>query len=340
MSEYPSITELKGVGPQIAKRLNQFGINTIGDLLFHLPRNYLDRSRITPFAELINGQYAAIEGIVENTKITSKSRRMLLVQLRDSSGSFQLRFIYFSGYHTAKFAIGTLIRAFGEVRLNGLHLEMVHPEFHLAEEIDQSQPSLTPIYPSTQGISQSKWRELTQQALNWLAQHPLSDDLPHEWQQRLGWPKLSESLNYMHRPPLDADRNALLERGDHPARQRLVFDELLAHQLSLRQMRQKIQACGAPILAGGTELIQKFLAQLPFALTGAQQRVCTELAHDLHQNKPMLRLVQGDVGSGKTVVACIAALRAVGSGYQAAIMAPTELLAEQHLHNFSNWLNS
>ncbi len=334
----PPLTTLKGVGPHIAKRLTQLGLYSVGDVLFHLPRSYLDRSQTTPFAQVNVGQFAAVEGLVESATVTHKRRRMLLVQLRDDSGPFQLRFLYFSGYHTQQFAVGTRIRAYGEVR-GGVLPEMIHPEFRDAATDHGDDQALTPIYPSTQGLTQTKWRELTQQALAWLDTHPLADDLTADWQQRLRWPTLSAALHYVHRPPLDADRAALLERGDHPARRRLVFDELLAHQLSLRQARQAIRAFEAPALTGGDDLIQAFLARLPFALTGAQQRVFAELDTDLRQTLPMLRLVQGDVGSGKTVVACLAALRAIGAGYQAAVMAPTELLADQHLRNFTQWLD-
>jgi len=336
-----SVTTLRGVGPRIAERLEHIGIRSVQDLLFHLPLRYQDRTRVVPIGSLRPGDQAVVEGVVDLTEVTFGRRRSLLCRVSDGTGALTLRFFHFSGAQQAALARGLRLRMFGEVRPGKTTLEMVHPEYRRvdAEAVADVEEHLTPIYPTTEGVHQLKLRDLSDQSLAWLDTHPdgLREWLPAAVLEQFHLPSLSAAVCFVHRPPPEV-RVAELEAGTHPAQQRLAFEELLAHQLSLRQLRARIQDSGATRLDGPGELPQRFLDALPFALTGAQQRVIAELRTDLARDYPMLRLVQGDVGSGKTVVAAAAALSAVEAGCQAAVMAPTELLAEQHYRNFSAWL--
>ncbi|WP_127474891.1 ATP-dependent DNA helicase RecG [Sulfurivermis fontis] len=340
-NDSPPVTALKGVGPRLAARLEHLGIHTVDDLLFHLPLRYQDRTRVVPIGTLRPGDEAVIEGEVLLTEIKFGKRRMLLSRIGDGSGTLTLRFFHFSATMQQSLARGSRVRCYGEARPGTVGLEMVHPEFR---RVDETAPTaveehLTPIYPTTEGLQQPSLRNLTSQALQWLhdGRLPLIDHLPPELLRGLGFPSLQEAVTYLHRPPPDAPLSLLAEVR-HPAQRRLAFEELLAHTLSLRRLRAQSQRHKAPPLHGDGVLRERFLAALPFPLTGAQQRVGAEIARDLQQPHPMQRLVQGDVGSGKTVVAALAALQAVEAGYQAAVMAPTELLAEQHFHNFARWL--
>ncbi len=358
------VTALHGVGPRLADKLALLDISTVQDLLFHLPLRYQDRTRITPIGALQPGQDAVIEGEVRVADIVFGRRRSLLVRLQDHTGTVSLRFFHFNAAQQQQLAPGTRVRCYGEARRGASGLELYHPEYQIQDGA-QSAPvaaTLTPVYPSTEGLQQASWRKLCGQALTQLNADSLRDYLHEISLQEISSPggglqgrglrerglalplpaaplhvRLSDVVSYLHRPPPEASQVQLLE-GRHPFQQRLAFEELLAHQLSLRGLREQIRRGGAPALTGPAALQKQFLQQLPFALTAAQQRVATEVAKDLRQSQPMLRLVQGDVGSGKTVVAALAALRAVGSGYQVALMAPTELLAEQHRQNFSRWL--
>ncbi len=330
------LTIFKGVGPQLAKRLARLGLMTVQDLLFHLPHRYQDRTRVLPIGSLRPGEEGVVEGEVQASDVHFGKRRALLVRIHDGSGSMMLRFFHFNAAQKSALSKGVRLRCFGEVRQGPALLEMVHPEYQRVAEgallaVDEH---LTPVYPATEGVSQKTLRSVVGQALA-LLDGGVEDLLPSECVAAM--PALGEALRYVHTPPPDAAVDVLQE-GMHPAQQRLAFEELLAHNLSLREVRLKIQAQAAPSLAGGGALRQRLFDTLPFALTRAQQRVLAEIDGDLHQPHPMLRLVQGDVGSGKTVVAAAAVLSAVEAGYQAAIMAPTELLAEQHLRNFSGWL--
>ena len=330
---------LRGVGPQVAERLAKLGIHSIEDLLFHLPLRYEDRTRITPIGALRISVHATVEGTVELTETVYRGRRMLLTRLSDGTGALTLRFFHFNATQTAMLARGARLRAYGEVRPGKLTLEMVHPEYKLLGKDDllPKEPALTPIYPATVGLQQVKLRALTDQVLVWLSNNPalLPELLPPEL---LGkhMPPLAEALQYVHRPPPDAPLPALLD-GSHPAQQRLAFEELLGHHLSLRRLRLAEDKSRAAPLDTPGELRARFLSSLPFKLTRAQERVAGEILKDLNRPHPMMRLVQGDVGCGKTVVAALAALAAIESGRQAALMAPTELLAEQHYRNFSRW---
>ncbi len=336
------VTVLRGVGPRAAQRLANLGIETVQDLLFHLPTRYQDRTRVVPIGSLRPGDEAVIEGVVDLAEIKFGRKRMLLVRISDGTGALTLRFFHFNANQQAGFARGVRLRCFGEVRPGAATLEMIHPEYRRVDAAteEEVEEHLTPIYPSTEGMHQLSLRALTEQALELLAQTGdagLHDWLPAELLKQFKLPSLSAAIRYVHRPPPEASVESL-EAGKHPSQQRLVFEELLAHHLSLRQLRHAAKAQQAPILAGTGKLRTAFLATLPFALTAAQQRVVAEIDADLCRDHPMLRLVQGDVGSGKTVVAALAALQAIEVGAQVAVMAPTELLAEQHYRNFHAWM--
>ena len=330
---------LRGVGPALAGRLAKLGIETIADLLFLLPNRYEDRTHIVPIGTLRPEARVAVEGEIELAEVVFRRRRTLLVRLSDGTGFLTLRFFYFTGAQQQQLARGTRLRCFGEVRRGPVGLEIVHPEYRLADAPDKQAvvDALTPVYPATEGIQQGRLRNLTAQALAALADGELPDLLPPEVQRELKLPGLREALQFLHRPPPDA-RLELLESGRHPAQRRLAFEELLAHQLSLRALRNEIRRDPGWPLAVPGRLAGKLLETIGFPLTKAQQRVAAEIKADLAASSPMLRLVQGDVGSGKTIVAAIAALTAVEAGCQAALMAPTELLAEQHAQNFTRWL--
>ncbi|HSH47652.1 MAG TPA: ATP-dependent DNA helicase RecG, partial [Halomonas sp.] len=333
------VNELKGVGEALATKLTRLGIASVSDLLFHLPLRYQDRTRITPIATLRSGDEAVVEGEIAAADVVQGRRRSLLIRLRDASGILSLRFFHFSPAQQQQFQPGTRVRAFGEARAGATGLEIYHPEYRL---ISASAPPvedhLTPIYPTTAGLHQTRLRALIDQAFERLDAHP--EALP-EWlsaplRQRFELPELHDCLRVLHQPTPEIDPERLAA-GQHPATRRLALEELLAHQLSLREVRRRIQQDGAPPLPDGRNLQARFLTRLPFSLTGAQRRVLDEIRLDLATACPMLRLVQGDVGSGKTVVAAMAALSAIAGDCQAAMMAPTEILAEQHYRAFRDW---
>ncbi len=335
------IQQLKGVGPKLAQRLEKLAIHSVEDLLFHLPLRYEDRTRITPIGALRPASEAVIQGSVELTEIKFGRRRMLLSRISDGTGFLTLRFFHFNARQQELLRRGNTVRCFGEARRGSGGLEMIHPEFaRLDEDLSREvEEALTPVYPATDGVHQLTLRNLTDQALLWLQQDRLSlqDDLSPLQVGNESLPDLKQALLYLHRPPPDASL-AVLREGQHIMQQRLIFEELLAHVLSLRQLRARARQHRAVALKTGGKLTRQFVDGLGFELTGAQQRVAAVIEQDLQKPLPMQRLVQGDVGSGKTVVAALAALQAVEAGYQAAIMAPTEILAEQHYLNFSHWL--
>lgn len=333
------VRELKGVGPKMAEKLASLGIHAIQDLLFHLPLRYQDRTRITPIGALQPGTDAVIEGEVRAADVVFGRRRSLVCRVQDQTGTVTLRFFHFSAAQKDNLAAGMRLRCFGEARRGTSGLEMYHPEYHSVDAANPppSEQSLTPIYPSSEGLTQQGWRKLALQALSMLQPNTLIEWLPEGL--GIGEPpsKLEQVLQYLHSPPVNAPVE-LLRIGEHPYQQRLAFEELLAHNLSLLKLRQQTLRDGAPSIRKNSELNQRFLQLLGFKLTDAQQRVAAEISSDMSEAKPMLRLVQGDVGSGKTVVAALAALNAAANGYQVAIMAPTEILAEQHLANFTQWM--
>jgi ATP-dependent DNA helicase RecG len=307
------------------------------DPVFLLPARYEDRTRITPIGALTAGIRVVVEGEVQIADVVFRRRRALLVRISDGSGFLNLRFFYFSRKQQDGFSRGVRIRAIGEVRRGPQGLEMVHPEYRLlganAEPLDDR---LTPIYPLTEGQTQGRVRAAVNKALARLAATPAEDLLPAAVVSGLHLPPLADALEFVHHPPVGTSL-AQLARGDHPAQRRLAFEELLAHQLALAELKQRVQREPAEPLVDKAGLSSRFVAALPYALTGAQQRVLGEVQADMQRNVPMMRLVQGDVGCGKTVVAAAAAARAVGSGAQAALMAPTELLAEQHARTLDAW---
>jgi ATP-dependent DNA helicase RecG len=336
--ELRPVTALKGVGQALADRLGRLGVETVQDLLFLLPLRYEDRTRVVPIGSLRPGDRAVVEGEIQLAEVVFRRKRTLLVRLADGTGFLTLRFFHFSGAQQEQLARGARLRCYGEVRRGPLGLEIVHPEYRRADARDAqaTEDALTPVYPSTEGVQQGRLRVLTALALQ-ATREGVRDWLPPPLLANLGLPTLQEALEYVHRPPPDAELG-LLSEGRHPAQRRLAFEELLAHQLALRELRRQSRRDPAWPLAPSGALEERLLASLPFALTRAQRRVVGEVREDLARPNPMLRLVQGDVGSGKTVVAALAALRAVESGCQAVLMAPTELLAEQHWQNLDRWL--
>jgi ATP-dependent DNA helicase RecG len=332
------VTILRGVGESLATRLRALGVETTQDLLFLLPLRYEDRTRVVPLGELRPGQRASVEGEVLLTEIAFRGRRQMLCKIADGSGFLTLRFFYFTAQQQQGLARGAHVRCFGEARRGPQGLEFVHPEYRRVDPSASHLPEehLTPIYPATEGVTQGRLRLLVGLALDQSGADDPEDWLPPALLADSRLPSLRDALRYVHRPPADAPVELLLS-WRHPAQRRLAFEELLAHQLSLKLLRQRIQSDpGWPLRSTGT-LKASLLAALPFRMTQAQQRVLAEIEHDLQLAKPMLRLVQGDVGCGKTLVAALAATQAIQMGRQIALMAPTELLADQHAQNFRRW---
>ncbi|MFA5547440.1 MAG: ATP-dependent DNA helicase RecG [Porticoccaceae bacterium] len=334
------VTRLKGVGSQLADKLAKLDIRSVQDVLFHLPLRYLDRTRITPIGGLQPHGDVVVEGTIRACDLALGRRRSLVCKIQDNTGTLTLRFFHFSAGQQANLRPGTRLRCAGEARPGAAGLEMVHPEYQFIEDGDAAPlaSTLTPVYPATEGITQQRLRGVAAQALGLLDNSVLPELVPADILPgaRHGI-SLAGALRYLHQPPPEAHLGALAD-GEHPAQQRLAFEELLAHHLSLLRLRQAVRREAAPALPLDDALRQRFLERLPFPLTAAQNRVVAEIAADLANPCPMLRLVQGDVGSGKTVVAALATLAAVGNGFQAAIMAPTEILAEQHRASFEAWL--
>ncbi|ENO3942512.1 MULTISPECIES: ATP-dependent DNA helicase RecG [Aeromonas] len=331
------LDSLKGVGSKMLEKLERLGLATVQDLLFHLPLRYEDRTQVWPIGDLPPGLHGAVEGEIQDTQLVMGRRRMMVCRISDGTGTLTLRFFNFTAAQKNSLAAGRLIRCFGEVRPGKYGLEMAHPEYKLLgeEQAGQTEEALTPVYPTTEGLRQLTLRNLTDQALAQLDLYGVEELLPaglypHQIE-------LAAALRLLHRPPPSVAL-PLLESGQHPAQQRLVLEELLAHNLSVLKVRAQAQTQLARALKPAPALVEKLLGALPFKPTGAQSRVVAEISKDLQQSHPMMRLVQGDVGSGKTLVAALAALQAIGNGCQVGLMAPTELLAEQHAINFAKWL--
>ncbi|MBL0486741.1 ATP-dependent DNA helicase RecG [Aeromonas caviae] len=332
-----SLDSLKGVGSKMLEKLERLGLATVQDLLFHLPLRYEDRTQVWPIGDLPPGLHGAVEGEIQDTQLVMGRRRMLVCRISDGTGSLTLRFFNFTAAQKNSLSQGRLIRCFGETRPGKYGLEMAHPEYKLLgeEQAGQTEEALTPVYPTTEGLRQLTLRSLTDQALAQLDLYGVEELLPAGlYPQQID---LAAALKLLHRPPPSVAL-ALLESGQHPAQQRLVLEELLAHNLSVLKVRAQAQNQLARALKPAPKLVEQLLGALPFTPTGAQSRVVAEIARDLQQSHPMMRLVQGDVGSGKTLVAALAALQAIGNGCQVGLMAPTELLAEQHAINFARWL--
>ncbi|MBV6820589.1 ATP-dependent DNA helicase RecG [Rahnella sp. PD12R] len=330
------LTSLSGVGASQADKLAKLGLETIQDLLLHLPLRYEDRTRLYTINDLLPGIFATVEGEVLRSDISFGRRRMLTCQISDGTGLLTLRFFNFNAAMKNSLAAGRRVTAYGEIKRGTHGAEIIHPEYRIQGENSEVvlQESLTPVYPTTEGIRQATLRKLTDQALELLDTVPIAELLPEELSRSLI--PLPQALHLLHRPPPDIQL-ADLEKGHHPAQRRLIMEELLAHNLSMLAVRAGTQSYKAMPLHHDDRLKNQFLASLPFSPTGAQQRVVAEIEQDLAKSYPMMRLVQGDVGSGKTLVAALAALCAIAQGQQVGLMAPTELLAEQHANNFRQW---
>ncbi|CAM7999688.1 ATP-dependent DNA helicase RecG [Atlantibacter hermannii] len=330
------LSALTGVGASQSSKLAKIGLHTVQDLLLHLPLRYEDRTQLYPIGELLPGVYATVEGEVLNSSITFGGRRMMTCQISDGTGILTMRFFNFNAAMKNSLATGRRVLAYGEAKRGKYGAEMIHPEYRI--QGDQSAPAvqetLTPVYPTTEGVKQATLRKLTDQALELLETCAIAELLPPELAQ--GMMSLPEALRTLHRPP-PSMQLVDLESGKHPAQHRLILEELLAHNLSMLALRAGAQRYHAQPLTANDTLKETLLAALPFRPTGAQNRVVAEIEQDMGQDFPMMRLVQGDVGSGKTLVAALAALRAIANGKQVALMAPTELLAEQHATNFTAW---
>jgi ATP-dependent DNA helicase RecG len=336
---------LKGVGPKVAEKLHKLGLNTQRDLLFHLPLRYEDRTFVSPLGSLQPGQRSQIEAEVLHASVhfrrVGRSRRVLAARLADNTGVITVRLFYFNANQQRQFEKGNWLRCFGEVRLAQGELEIIHPETEVID-IDNPPPlpqTLTPFYPTTEGLHQLSIKRILQQAIDKLKSGGLAETLPQTWLDKHQFPDFTSAMIDLHSPESKRD-SALIAQHKHPAQYRFIVEELAAHRLALLERRRQIRSRKTPQIVPDDKLQQQLRETLPFRLTDAQNRVLAELMQDFASGKPMIRLVQGDVGSGKTVVAALACLPVVASGYQAALMAPTEILAVQHFQNFCSWLTS
>ena len=330
---------LPGVGPKLAGLLaDKLSLRVLSDLWFHLPLHYEDRTRLTPIGAAHSGAACVFEGVIEHAEVSLRGRRTLLAELRDGTGRIRLRFFYFQMAQVEKLNTRPKVRVFGEVRETALGFEIVHPKLtYLTEEAPAPMAeALTPVYPKCDGVTADRIAAAVRTAIKELPESAELELIPQAILSALNWSALKPALSYVHAPPPDAD-TAALEEHRHPSQRRLAGEELLAHQLSMQLKRNRLKSERAPVLSGGASLVKQLLANLGFELTTAQKRVCQEIFADLKRAQPMLRLVQGDVGSGKTIVAAIAACVAIACKTQVALVAPTELLAEQHFRNFSRW---
>src|SRR3569833_2929285 len=328
---------MRGVGVVFVVFLVRFGVVLVLDLLFGLPLRYEDRTHVELIGALVPGTRAVVEGEVQLTEVAFRRRRQMLCRICDGSGFLTLRFFYFSAAQQNGLQRGVRIRCFGEIRRGPFGLEIVHPEYRrVTEAAAPLEETLTPIYSTTEGLPQTRLRGLISQVLDDYERTAVRDWLPANVVSSLGFPPLKDALAYVHRPPREAEIE-VLAAGVHPAQRRLAFEELLAQHLSLKLIKHEARTEPAAELTDGEGLAGRFIESLPFPLTGAQRRALQDVDTDLGLSRPMVRLIQGDVGCGKTVVAAAAAARAAGTGLQVALMAPTELLAEQHYRNFKAW---
>jgi ATP-dependent DNA helicase RecG len=334
---------LKGVGPKVAEKLKKLGLETQRDLLFHLPLRYEDRTQVTPIGGLQPGCKQLIEAevlqVAVNFRRQGPSRRMLVAKLEDHSGLLTIRLFFFSSGQQQMLQKGNKLRLFGEVRIAQGELEMVHPEFAVVDPHNPPplEKNLTPIYPTTEGLHQLSISKIIRQVIFQLDQNDMPETLPEFWLSQNNFPDFKSAMLSLHSPQQQTDTE-LIASCRHPAQYRFIVEELTAHRLALLERRILIQRMNNPTIKTDGELHEKFIENLPFQLTMAQQRVMAELMQDFGRSQPMMRLLQGDVGSGKTVVAALACLPVVESGFQAAMMAPTEILTEQHYQNLLTWL--
>ncbi|WP_286264077.1 ATP-dependent DNA helicase RecG [Thalassotalea atypica] len=331
------ISALKGVGPSMVEKFAKLSLHSVQDLLFHLPLRYEDRTRITAIRDLIPGVYTNIIGQVTNSQVIQGRRRMLVVTINDGSGSLDLRFFHFTAAQKNNLSIGTEVRCYGEIQRGPRSFQIVHPEYKQLDNDHALTPveeTLTPVYPTTDGLRQLTLRNISEQALKRLSMGSVQELLPAEFVNEPF--TLAEALAIIHRPPPETSTTQI-EEGKHPAQLRLIKEELLAQNLSMLKLRASTEKDFAVSFKVDQQLNKQFLDSLPFSPTNAQARVVEEIRKDLQKETPMMRLVQGDVGSGKTLVAALAAITAISQGYQVALMAPTEILAEQHAINFQKW---
>ncbi len=335
-----AVSTLSGVGPKKAQRLERLGLRTLADMLFHLPLRYEDRTRVTPIDQLVHGIDAQVEGRVTSVRIVYGRRRAMLCTLQDDSAEMTLRFFHFSQRQQQLLQRANWLRCYGNPRMGVPgHVEMVHPEYQLLTQAGVGEPAdvLTAVYPVVEGVSQHLLRQIRDSALDTLNnKNALPELLPLPMLERFQLSALIDAINYIHRPPANADLEKLRD-GSHPMLRRLIFEELLAHHLSLRQRRKQRECYRAPVIAANSDLHLKLIAALPFTLTLAQQRVIDEIAKDCASALPMQRLLQGDVGSGKTIVAAAILANAVAAGEQSVLMVPTEILSEQHYRSLLTW---
>lgn len=327
------LADIKGITKPVLSGLHKLGIHDVQGLLLHMPLRYVDETHISAVRELRLGEQAQVEGEIIHLEVNYKPRKSLIARLSDGSGDIFLRFLNFYPSQIAALKEGTRIRALGDVRHGYFGYEMVHPQTRAVRETTAVKQTLTPVYPTTAGLSQPSIRKWVTWALN---NGDVSETLPQEIYAKQT-PSFKASLEFLHNPPPEANLQAMENRSNLEWR-RLALDELISQQLSMRQHYAKRRELGAPVLKHSATLIPQLLSTLPFGLTNAQQRVVKEISQDLSRPYPMQRLLQGDVGSGKTIVAMLAALQAIENGYQVAIMAPTEILAEQHYQKMLHWL--
>ena len=329
-----ALSTLKTFSKPLLASLNKLGISQLQALLLHLPLRYIDETHITVVRDLRLGEAALVEGEIVHMEVTYKPRKALIARLEDASGQLTLRFLHFYPSQIAMLKEGSHLRVYGEVRHGYFGYEMVHPTCKKVGEKAEVAETLTPVYPTVAGLTQASLRKAISIAL---VHNGLHETLPASVYAKLNLPSFAASLKALHHPPPDADLRAL-ENKSTLEWQRLAFDELLAQQLSMRKHYARRRSVNAPAFAPSKKLVSSLLKSLPFALTQAQQKVAVEIERDLTQHHPMQRLLQGDVGSGKTIVACMAALQAIENGWQVALMAPTEILAEQHYQKMLGWL--
>ena len=333
------LIDLKGIGKKTAEKLELLGITHVNDLLFHLPLRYQDKTRVSKIINLSFGQTALVEGEIIRSYLNNARKPMLICEISDGTQTLALKFFNHFYSQRVKMQQGKNIRAFGELRYGKDMPEMLHPEYwHFEDENLPLEKSLTAIYPKSEGINQATIQKAMNQVIKLLANNEIAvtEFLPDELLEKLDFPNLYEALIYIHKPPPQADTEQLMA-GVHITQQRLIMEEILAHLLAMKKLKQQAQKNLAPQLPVCQTIIQQFLKKLPFRLTDAQRKVCKEIYADIEKNHPMQRLVQGDVGSGKTVVAAMSILAAKENSFQSAIMAPTEILAEQHYKTMKNW---
>lgn len=336
--QHVPLQRLNGVGPTMMARLHKLGLHTVQDLLLYLPFRYEDRTATTPIKALVSGMRTSIEGTLIQKQLVNGRKRMLLCTVSDGTGIITLRFMHFNAGFQNSLILGVTLRAYGEIKSGRTYPEMIHPQFHILKPGTLQQTDyLTPVYYTTEGISQLTLRKVIGLALTLFKHNPPPEILPPEVSASL--PSMAEALSWVHSPPATANKEQLIQMT-HPAQKRLIIEELLAYQLSIRVTRETHNQGQAAALPYPEAAIHQFIQNLPFALTSAQQRVIGEIRADLQKQRPMMRLLQGDVGSGKTCVAAIAALHTLMNDKQVVLMAPTEILAEQHYHNFKRWFDT